>query len=151
MDTLDNQLTSDQSLSSTSKQALLTASKWAKFLSIIGFIGIGLMALGLFFLLRNIYNSPTVFGQAKWHVLIVFMYLIFAGLNFFPVYYLLQFSNKIRTGIDNSDNISVEEGFVNLKSLFKFMGITTIVVISTYILAIIFMIGAFIFKMSELP
>jgi hypothetical protein len=42
--------------------------------------------------------------------------------------------------------MSVEEGLVNLKSLFKFIGITTIVVISSYILAIIFMVGVFSFS-----
>ncbi|NBR15421.1 MAG: hypothetical protein EBU01_12730 [Crocinitomicaceae bacterium] len=144
MDTLDNQLTSDQSLSSTSKQALLTASKWAKFLSIIGFIGIGFMVIGALALIVNISISSN-FNKTQFGYIGI-SYLIFAVINFFPVYYLLQFSNKIRTGIDNSDNISVEEGFVNLKSLFKFMGITTIVVISTYILAIVFMVGVFSFS-----
>lgn len=144
MDTLDNQLTSDQSLSSTSKQALLTASKWAKFLSIIGFIGIGFMVLGALSFIVSISISGHFYNNSIGYIGL--SYLIFAGLNFFPVYYLLQFSNKIRTGIDNSDNISVEDGFVNLKSLFKFMGITTIVVISTYILAIIFMIGVLSFS-----
>lgn len=136
MDTLDNQLTGDQSLSSTSKQALLTASKWAKFLSIMGFIGIGFMVLGALIFMISLTASSGEFGKVP-AGLIGFIYLIFAGINFFPVYYLLQFSNKIRAGIDNSDNMSVEEGFVNLKSLLKFMGITTIVVISIYILIFI--------------
>lgn len=149
MDTLDNQLTSDQSLSSTSKQALITASKWAKFLSIIGFIGIGFMVLGALSFIVSISISGHFFNNSIGYIGL--SYLIFAGINFFPVYYLLLFSNKIRAGIENSDNQSIENGFVNLKSLFKFMGITTIVMISSYILAIIFMVGVFIFKMSELP
>jgi len=144
MDTLDNQLTSDQSLSSTSKQALLTASKWAKFLSIIGFIGIGFMVIGALALIVNISISSN-FNKTQFGYIGI-SYLIFAVINFFPIYYLLQFSNKIRAGINNSDNMSVEEGLVNLKSLFKFIGITTIVVISSYILAIVFMVGVFSFS-----
>jgi hypothetical protein len=144
MDTLDNQLTSDQSLSSTSKQALLTASKWAKFLSIIGFIGIGFMVIGALALIVNISISSN-FNKTQFGYIGI-SYLIFAVINFFPIYYLLQFSNKIQAGINNSDNMSVEEGLVNLKSLFKFIGITTIVVISSYILAIVFMVGVFSFS-----
>jgi hypothetical protein len=70
------------------------------------------------------------------------VYLVFSVIYFFPGMYLLRFSNKTRDAIDHLDENDLEEGLENLKSLFRFTGILTIVVLSLYVL---FIIGAIIF------
>jgi hypothetical protein len=73
--------------------------------------------------------------------IIGFFYLLIGALYFFPIYYLHQFSDKIKNGLSSQDLEDITAGFQNLKSLFKFMGICTIIVMSIY--ALIF-VGAII-------
>lgn len=69
-----------------------------------------------------------------------FVYIIIAVVYYFPVNYLYKFSSQMRTGIDSNNQELMTLGFENLKSLFKFIGVATIVVISIYVLALILII-----------
>jgi hypothetical protein len=71
-----------------------------------------------------------------------FIYVVIAAFYFFPVYYLHQFSIRIRRGLASQGLEDVTAGFQNLKSLFKFMGILTIVILSIYALIIVIAIIA---------
>ena len=55
----ENQENSGISLNEEIKEYLMETAKWAKFLSILGFIGIGLMFLGVLFsmIINSTYNS----------------------------------------------------------------------------------------------
>jgi len=125
------------------KSHLLEASKWGKFLSILGFIGIGLMVLlslvmvvGLSF--ASNLSGATGFPSAAFGVLYLFIALIY----FFPVFYLYKFSTQTRQAILSNNTFSLTSGFSSLKSLFKFMGILAIVMLSLYVLVIIFGVSA---------
>ncbi|MBU3660432.1 MAG: hypothetical protein FGM14_11205 [Flavobacteriales bacterium] len=139
METLDDQLSNGGSLSAIAKQALLVASKWAKFLSIIGFIGVGIMVIAGIFIMFQLSNIPVGITNGVPLGLVGFLYVAMALLYFFPVYYLFQFANNTKNGISSNSNESIEIGLVNLKSMFKFIGIFTVVILSIY--ALIFLLA----------
>ncbi|MGV6860224.1 MAG: DUF5362 family protein [Putridiphycobacter sp.] len=127
-------------LNSQMKNDLLTSAKWGKFLSIVGFIGLGLMLLGAISVFSVGSNVRSPFGPNP--AIIGVTYLIFVILYFFPIYYLFQFSAKIKEAVSGNNSLSLQEGFNFLAKQYKFVGILTIVVLSIYVLAIIFTIAA---------
>ncbi|MBB6609768.1 hypothetical protein H7F15_01845 [Pontibacter sp. Tf4] len=134
-------------LNLASEDFLRNTAKWGKFLAIVGFVGVGFMVLAGIFAGTMLGAAMSQaggdgFGSAGGGFFTVF-YLIFAALYFFPVLYLYKFSDKMKAALDSKDEDLITESFKNLKSLFKFMGILTIVILGFYGLAIIFMsIGA---------
>jgi hypothetical protein len=124
---------------------LLETAKWCKFLAIVGYIGMGLLVLlGLGFMVGlSVFSSISHLGFPIG--LFGLIYIFIAVLYFFPISYMYKFSTNITQGLKSNNQQSVNYGFKNLKSLFKFMGILTIVVLSIYALIIIVMVPVAIF------
>lgn len=122
-------------ISDDAKSFILETAKWAKFLSIVGFVFLGFMVLGAFFMFVA---GSTIPGLGASGAGIGIVYLLMAVLYFFPTYYLLNFANKIKVGLLNTNQNDLDDGFENLKSTFKFMGILMIVVLGIYALMLIF-------------
>lgn len=124
--------------------------RWAKFISIMGFIGIGLvviLALSIGSVLNFISSlSPTPLPFPSF--LFTLVYLVVALLYFFPVYYLYLFSTKMEAALTRKNQSELTGSFENLKSVFKFVGIMTIVVVSIYLLIIIGVVVAAFFMRS---
>jgi hypothetical protein len=59
-------------------------------------------------------------------------------LLFFPCLYLNKFSVKMKTALNSINQEDFEDSFKNLKSLFKFYGILSIILLSFY--ALVFLI-----------
>lgn len=140
METLDNNL-NQNTLSNASKGFILETAKWAKFLAIIGFVMLGLMAIGVLFMLvagATLINSPLS-GTSGSIGMVSFIYIAMIALYFFPTYYLYQFATKIKSGLSDGNGSNIDAGFENLKSTFKFMGILMIIVLSLY--GLIFILG----------
>ena len=120
--------------------------RWAKFLAIMGFVGVGLiviLALSIGSLVNFISSlSPTPLPFPAF--LLTVVYLFVALLYFFPVLYLYRFSTKMELALARKDQRELKSSFENLKSVFKFLGIMTIVVLSLYALAIIGVVMAVI-------
>lgn len=134
------------SLTETSREYLREGAKWAYFLSILGFIGIGLMVImGLFMgsIMASVgsmaggSNDMGMMGGSFFTIL----YILMAALYFFPVYYLYKFSSNAKAAVDSNDDLTLETALGYLKSHYKFIGILTIVVLSIYLL---FFIGAMV-------
>ncbi|RIA09548.1 hypothetical protein OE09_1386 [Flavobacteriaceae bacterium MAR_2010_72] len=122
---------------------LKETSTWTYFLSILGFIGIGLMVVfGLLF--STIFGSMTPYDQVGFNTgYLGLAYVALALLYFFPVYYLFNFSRKMKNALRMKNNEDFAAAFSNLKSHYKFVGILTIVIISLYVLLFFFaLIGA---------
>lgn len=141
---MDAELYNEQSyelnINLTSKSFLSYTAKWGKFLSIMGFIFVGLMVVGGLF--ATTFMSAVADGAGFGNGMIggAFLgifYLAFALLYFFPVLYLYKFSTKMETGLRMRDEEVVTDSFRNLKSLFKFMGVLTIVMLAFYALMLI--------------
>ena len=124
---------------------LLETSKWGKFLAIVGYVGMGLLVLmGLGVAVASSVLSEMAATGLPLAVLGV-VYIVIAVLYFFPINYLYKFSVNMRKGLVSTGQDAVNEGFKNLKSLFRFMGIMTVVVLSIYALAIVIAIPVMIF------
>lgn len=123
------------------KLYLKETAKWAKFLAIIGYIGIGFL---LVFSLFMLFGMTAFAGMldAMPLTLMGLLYIVMAILYYFPVNYLNKFANKTKRALAENDQDEINLGFKNLKSMFKFMGILTIVVLCLYALIIVVMVPA---------
>ncbi|MDC9724210.1 MAG: hypothetical protein PSN34_15780 [Urechidicola sp.] len=131
------------SLSINSISFLKETGKWAKFLSIVGFVMIGLMIIAALFV-SAMPNSMPGFDNSLMSSssLIGGIYLLMSAIYFFPVYYLFQFSNKINKAFKQNDNHLLEDSFKNLKSHYKFIGVFTLIFILFYVVIIFIAIFA---------
>jgi len=113
------------------------ASKWARFLGIIGFIAlfIALVAgLGVFMAGSSMMQASGIPVSGAG---LGFIYLITALLYFFPSFYLYKFGSITRKGIRTENITDLNKGLRYLKNFFRFAGILVIVFIGFYIIAII--------------
>lgn len=142
---LNLQLTAD------SQSFLKETAKWAYFLSILGFVGIGLLVL-LSLFMGTIFSKLGVFGNNFSPApmmgvgFITFLYLIMAVLYFFPVYYLFQFASKAKAAFSKNDNETLTTSLEYLKSHYKFMGILAIVIFSLYGVIFLFSLIGILFS-----
>ncbi|MFZ4725617.1 MAG: hypothetical protein ACOYMD_09235 [Paludibacter sp.] len=141
----DNELESKLYITLQSSDYLKTTAKWANFLAILGFVGIAFMVLAgvLMMIFSPIMNSSSAFGSSFAFpiVLMGVLYILIAVLYYFPTYYLYNFANKTKLAIITNNQEMMNDSFNNLKKVFKFIGIMTIVLISLYL----FMIPVIIF------
>lgn len=128
---------------------LIETSKWGKFLAIVGFIGMGLLfLLGIVFIIGfSIFSSASTMGVPM--RIMGFIYMIMAASYYFPLKYLYNYSVLLKQGVAFSNQEAVNSGFKNLKSIFKFFGVFTIVVLSLYALIIIIAVPAAIIFASR--
>jgi|SRR5688572_31892200 len=127
-----------------SKTHLWEASKWARFLAIVGFIMCGLVAIagifaGSYFATSDSYDGDygsSIFAGLG--AVMTIFYVGFAILYFFPCLFLLRFSNHMRNALNTNDQVTLNSSFQNLKIMFRYVGILTIIVISLYILLFLF-------------
>lgn len=124
---------------------LQKSGDWARFLGIMGFICAGFVLIAALFM-GSIFSMMSAFQASPFPAgmggLIGGIYVLLAIFYFFFSLYLYQFGNKIKSGIGYSDPIQVTHALSKLKSFFKLVGITTIVIIAFYILVIIFFVAA---------
>jgi len=111
---------------------LRETAKWAKFLSIVGFVGMGLMVLS------GIVMSITMSSVMPGGLAIGLVYVVMAVVYFFPILYLFKFSNDLKEALDCNNNSQLDLALENLKSHYKFIGIFTIVIFGIYALMIVF-------------
>jgi len=115
---------------------LLETARWARFLAILGFIGLGLMVIVIIVMVLAGASFNRVANGSG--LIITVFYILLAVLYYFPISYLYQFSDGIKKGVNSNDQELFTSGLKNLKSLYKFQGILTIVVISIYLLIFLF-------------
>lgn len=126
----------------TAKNYLIQMSKWTKFLSIMGFIGAGFMVLvGLFFgtlmgAISKFQPSSSPFPGMLGGFM-GFFYILIGAFHFFLSLYLYQFGDRVKTGVLFTDPLQLESGLGRLKTLFKVIGIVTIIFLAIYALVIV--------------
>ena len=135
-------LSNDLLVNDTTQVNLTSAAKWSKFLSIVGFIGCVLMLLAGIYM-ATIMPSLGVYAYASESARIAgIVYIITSVILFFPFLYLNKFSNKIREAIRSTSQESLDTAFINLKSMFKFYGIVTIIFLLIFALAFLAGLGS---------
>lgn len=139
-------------LGEEAKYYLHTIGRWANFFSILGYIFTGLIILMVLFvgaLFSTITAAQQQFAGAQAGMantamnagltLIRFIYILVAVFNFFGAFYLGRFASKIKKATVLNETLTATSAFENLKSFFKLIGITTIVILSLDILLLIIM------------
>ncbi len=125
-------------ITETAKVYLQETAKWGKFLAITGFVMCGIMVLaGIFMgtIFSTLMSSTMVQPNAampNMGLVMTIMYVTIAIIYFFPCLYLYKFSTKTQLALENSDSEVLTVAFENQKSIFKFIGIFTIVILVIY-------------------
>jgi len=121
---------------------LYEIAKWARFLSIVGFILSAFLIIGSFGIGAALTANPAMVAQlgplaGAGAIGVTIVYLILALMYFYPSLLLFRFSNKGKQGVLYGDQESLNDAMMNMKSLFKFWGIFTIVIMICYFLFIL--------------
>jgi hypothetical protein len=117
---------------------LNTTRKWSMFLAILGFIMLGIILIiglitGTF--LSAFSSTDSVTGVPDTLILALFL---FTGLvNFFPVYFLFQFSRHTATAVQNLDKHEMRKAFRNLKFHYICTGIIVILILVIYVIVLV--------------
>ena len=124
-------------VSEDAKTFLEQAAYWARFLAIVGFIGIGLAAIGALFL---IFGAGS-FGRMG--VGMGLMYVVIIGIYAVPIYYLFQFAKFGKDSVDLGDSGSLTESLRFLRANLRFVGIMVIIGMVFYgLILVISLFGA---------
>ena len=124
---------------------LMETAKWGKFLAIVGYVSIGLLGLLAIFMMIGLSTMGDLTGTDFPMGAFGFFYIIMGALYYFPVTYLYKYAVQIKKGLRSNDITTITSGFQNLKSLFKFMAIVTIVIFSIYGLMLLVAIPTILF------
>ena len=152
---MENQFPESSSLfglaiNENNKGDLADTARWARFLSIVGFVMCGLIVLIGFFAGR-IFSMFAITGELEelggmssaMGAGMSFFYVIIAAIYFIPCLFLFRFANKMKLALSSNDQGALNTSFQNLKSMFRFFGIVTIIMISIYaIILLIALVGA---------
>ena len=137
-DTMIQEGGSGLELQSGAIEYLREIRKWAKFLSIVGFIGIGFMLLaGIVVSISFSQFDTSDLGSPFPTSLLGLIYVVMAAIYFFPVLYLFRFSQRMKVALNTNNSEALKQSFMNLKSHYKFMGIMMIVMFALYFVGII--------------
>jgi len=125
------------------KNHLSEAAKWAKFLAIVGFVICGLVVLmgifaGSFLASMGRYSSSESEITGAMSTLLAVVYILFAVLYFIPVLFLYRFATQMKIALASNDQGVLTTSFQNLKRMFRYVGILTIIVLAFYALALLF-------------
>ncbi len=120
-------------LNQVAENFLRSAAKWGRFVAIGLVLIVGLFAGAL---MTGI-MGPRLFGFSGGSIATFnFIAVIYA----LPIIYLYRFSSKMLDSLNAQDEDQVAESFKNLKSMFKFIGIFTIIILSLYLISLVFVL-----------
>ncbi len=139
------------SIDQPARTHLKEAAKWARFLAITGMI---FLAMALLASVASITilsdNNDLSFPMNRsnelergtaYKVGTVIGILMMLSVLFFPLLFLLQFSNKIRTALKTSDQPDLDHAFLHLKRYFRYIGIVLIIILGIYALTFLLAIA----------
>lgn len=112
--------------------------KWTTFLSVLGFIFLGLIivaGLTASLFLTTFKTQEANLGIPESAMIIIFV--VVGAIYFFPVFFLFRFSRNTRDAIQKLDSKKLSKGLNNLRLYFTYTGIMVIVVLSIYVIALI--------------
>jgi len=121
------------SVNKPSVKYLNEVRKWANFLAIMGYIGVGFLILAGIIMAIVFSFLPEAQNTMPFDMrLLSIIYFVMAVIYFFPSYYLYQFSLNMKYALIRKTDDLLEKAFSFLKSHYKFLGIMTIVLLALY-------------------
>ena len=130
----------------TSKDNLISTSRWANFIAIVGFVMLGIMVVISIstFILTPLMGEFQDFQSIPFPLYLVgLIYLIYAVIGFFPYYFLYTFAKKVRKGLETGDQSIFDTGLLNLRRLALFVGVLMIIALSMLLLIVPIVIFTF--------
>jgi hypothetical protein len=127
-------------LNSESVGFLLKAAKWGKFLAILGFIVTGLILIAgilMSFVLNMVQDEMVPLNMPFPPKVLSIIYVIIAGIYIIPVIYLNSFCNNAIKAVTISSTEHLTKSIRNLRNLFVFFGISTIIILTIYTIVLI--------------
>ena len=112
--------------------------KWTMFLSVSGFIFLGLIIIlglitGIFLSFFN--RSDKIPGLPD--VLMIAIFIAVVLINFFPVFFLFRFSKRTSLAISTLDQRAMHRAIRDLKLFFIYLGVLLIVLLSVYLASLV--------------
>jgi len=141
----------DLRISHEASKLLLNISKWTRFLSILGFVVLGLMILSIlgvggFIGTVNHYEAsrgfyPYVPGMFSWvyasiHIIMLLVFMV-------PVYYLFKFSANVKKAVETNNTMVLTDAIGFLQKHYLFIGVLTIIWLVLIVLSIILIFAGF--------
>ncbi len=132
-------------LETAAKAHLAETARWGRFLAIVGFVMIALIVLAaaLFMAMGSALTEamaqsggPAFSGQVFGVI-----YLILGGIYLYPTVQLFNFAKNTKAALQSNQSQLITESMGNLKSVFKFFGIITILVIALYAIMLVFVLA----------
>lgn len=109
-------------VSASGKSYLETIRKWAKFFFVLTIVAVVLLLVtGIIIALVSDETELVVSGV---------LYLVMSVVYIVPICYLNRALKSLKLALDGSDSAAFEDTLKNTKSLMKFMGIFSIVVLA---------------------
>ena len=130
---------SDLKITPESMAYLHSVAKWAKFLAIVGFVVVGLVAIIAIFTGLYLSSMSSEYGiySPVSATMVTIIYLIVAVIYFFPVLFGYRFAVNLQSAIARKETQILTESFKNLNRYCLFIGIMTIIAIALFVIAII--------------
>lgn len=147
METNGNLLHADLQVDSIAVSHLSETAKWAKFLAIMGFIFTAIIIIVALFA-GTIFSTLTAGNGAAGLMstgILTGFYLAFAVVYFVLSLYMYRFAVKMQAGLQAPDQESFNLSLMNLKLVYRIMGILTIVYLALMALGMLVGIGAAMF------
>jgi hypothetical protein len=124
----------------TAKAYMLETARWSKFLAVVGFVVVAIVGLLGIFTAFFINSYSSRFG-AGMQGAVTIVYILVAGLYFFPTYSLYKFSALVKPAILMADQERFNGALRHMRNAFRFIGILTLITLVLY--ALVFIIGIF--------
>lgn len=132
-----SQETTGMKISESMKADLLSSAKWAKFLCILGCIGVAFMliaGLAVMLLGNKLMAAANLYGMQG---IVGIGYIITAGLMIYPLMKGFQFANGTKAACLTNNEAELARGFAGMKGYLQFVGILSVIVLVIYGLLII--------------
>lgn len=110
---------------------LTETARWSKLMAILVLVGMGLMALLMFFMWATFMESFTMSDVSGTSgavgVMFAIIFSIAAVIVIILMSFLLKGANRIRLGIQSKDQVLFNSGLANLKNYFVMYGVIAII------------------------
>ena len=106
---------------------ILEARKWTMFLSVAGFI-----LMGLFLIIMLMVSAGFGQSNSPYPALAIIPALVIMVIYFFPIYFLFKFSVISKQALTENSIYSLGDAFEYLKKHYQFMSVLMIILIGLY-------------------
>lgn len=136
-----NSETTGMRVNESMKANLLSAAKWAKFICIVGCIGVGFAVVFGIAMLAFGSIASKMYADTPLGGLVGVIYLLVAAIYIYPLIKGFQFANATKAACLSDDENELARGISGLNDLLKFTGYLTIICLILYGFILISIIG----------